>query len=174
MVGELLAVPTDADAEEKPAFAEDVERRGLTREIEQVVLEDEGDCGPQDQPCRRARSRCQRDQRTHHVDVPIRQRLSRDRTLHRGGDVAVLWHPHRLEVALFELDREPGRCNPGARVHRQIPELHDGCPLDCTTGAACDCGTMPPVLVDQWRSLRSPGQAGPGSCDPFHWLTTGR
>ena len=145
VVLELLDVPAHPDAEQQAAAAQDVERRRLARQVEDVVLEDQGDAGGEHEVGGHRRRRGQRHQRAHHVVVATRQvAAGRVRRAPRGRDVAVLRHPQRVEAALLELDGEGRRMDAGGGVHGQVPELHGPDRRRACRGIARERGKMGP------------------------------
>jgi hypothetical protein len=125
VVGELLLVPADADAELDTSAAQPVEGRDSLGEREQVTLERERHARAEEQRRRRARRVHQADVRVHHPEVwPWEITSDRVRRPPRRRNVAVLADPQRVEAPLLNLVGDDVGRQLLERVHRREPQPH--------------------------------------------------
>ena len=139
---DLVLVPAAADAEQKPAARDLVDRGDELCGLDRVALDDEAHPGADLQGLRRHRRRGQGDERVHHVVVLLAEFAAAGRRrLARARDVRVLGRPERLEAARLERLAELGRGHRvigeehrRAKIHLLSPRIGDGPEL---TSARC-------------------------------------
>src|SRR5204863_8446990 len=103
----LLGVPAAAQPELEAPVREQVEARDRLGRRDRVALDDQADAGAHPELLRRGRRGGQRDERVQGVLVLLRQLLTAgERAAPAGGNVRVLGHPQRLEVARLGLARQ--------------------------------------------------------------------
>src|ERR1700720_3336385 len=149
---DLVLVPPAADAEQKPAARDLVDRGDELCGLDRVALNDEAHPGPDLQGLGSHRRRRQCDERVHHVIVLLAEFAAAGRRrLARAGNMRVLGRPDRLETPRLQRLAEFGR---GHRVigekHRRakihhpspIPVIVQAYPLSLTSGQPCDNTTF--------------------------------
>ncbi len=110
VVGGLLDVPAVADAERETAAGEVVERGGLLRQVDGVVLGDQRDAGAEGQPLGDGGGLPEGHEGVECPAVLVRQLAARRvRGVPADGDVGVLGQVQPGESALLQLARDPDR-----------------------------------------------------------------
>ena len=126
MIFDLLGIPAAANAEQKAAVRDLVERGDELGSLNRVALDYQAHPGAELEALRDRRRDAQRHKRVHHLVITLRQFAAAwRRGSPRHRDVRMLRDPQRLEATLLESQCELGRRDRVVGKKDRRTEFHD-------------------------------------------------